>query len=1031
MSALHPVAGKTLGPLIRILLMGTAAWLLFLCASPASAEKAPDWWAADGISKAGAVSPSAGGSEYSDAEFFFPPLLPTQGTLAKRAVYEGDTQTIEFDLVNQYPYQRNDVSVFPCVYMYNRPVGITLPDSLTISSYTVCFLTISRRPETPMQPPGADGLYHHRLDWNGLVLPFPPYIYEYGDFTCPAIMKDADITSRILGDGYPVAGQDGRILRKVSTLPARHARQKFLFEFTVPTFAEMGVVGQTTATEVYVKVWIALPNYVPDQTIPQIYTEFYGCYVGWDYFYEGNFGHGCLGPAFTVYRKTPPSIIIDPSTITLVSDQRRDMPRLITSAMQARSASIAPAGAPKPPPNRRDQRPQFRTDEVIVQLRTAEAARLLAARIGANMPAMLATESMAPLGLSDLPPGCTGIKPYFSGDDKARRMAEAKLPAVGQIMARGAALSPQQTTLVAETLVSNTEPYDSMAMFYVKLEKGADPRAVCKALEKRPDVVFACLSPICYPFEASQTESSQLLPLPTVSPSVAPGIIPDDPLYNKQWNMDRMNMPAAWSVSRDDPRTDPEIRVCVVDSGVRLTHQDFRGRLIYPKDVYVVPVSEDPRIYGRDAYANDDPEDDDILGHGTACAGLVAAIRGNRLNVAGGAPVKIIPVNTDAGDMGFIHYEDGVRWGVDHGAKVISMSLGGTHPPTGAELAAGKYASAHDVLGFAAAGNADASADMDSPASIPDYITVGAVDAFNNRVRTPLWFWGSNTGQTVDIVAPGQGVPGIWDPAIYALWSGSDTQSVTFMNGTSAACPQVAGVCALLRSEYPELSANTVRLILLYTARDMVGLPVEDTPGWDPYYGWGLVDAEAAFWVARSLTPNYFTIYNRGTQPLTITKFEMVRVVPPPPPPPPEEPPEEPPGPPEEPVSAEAAGAIMIQNGARPLAVPPPEPPGPEEPKGPTIVPYPKPSWLLWAPEPPFVIAGMSQQKVLVDPGYIKRFTKPEGILRIQVYSDDPKYMDMKTGKVRPYPGARGQGAVNLVILNPTAAQRIPWSLLD
>jgi hypothetical protein len=66
-----------------------------------------------------------------------------------------------------------------------------------------------------------------------------------------------------------------------------------------------------------------------------------------------------------------------------------------------------------------------------------------------------------------------------------------------------------------------------------------------------------------------------------------------------------------------------------------------------------------------------------------------------------------------------------------------------------------------------------------------------------------------------------------------------------------------------------------------------------------------------------------------------------------------------------------------------------------------------------------------------VDPGYIKRFTKPEGILRIQVYSDDPKYMDMKTGKVRPYPGPRGQGAVNLVILNPTAAQRIPWSLLD
>jgi hypothetical protein len=73
----------------------------------------------------------------------------------------------------------------------------------------------------------------------------------------------------------------------------------------------------------------------------------------------------------------------------------------------------------------------------------------------------------------------------------------------------------------------------------------------------------------------------------------------------------------------------------------------------------------------------------------------------------------------------------------------------------------------------------------------------------------------------------------------------------------------------------------------------------------------------------------------------------------------------------------------------------------------------------------------MSQQKVLVDPGYIKSFQKPEGILRIQVYSNDPKYMDAKTGKVSPYPGPRGLGAVDLVILNPTAARRIPWSLLD
>jgi hypothetical protein len=169
-------------------------------------------------------------------------------------------------------------------------------------------------------------------------------------------------------------------------------------------------------------------------------------------------------------------------------------------------------------------------------------------------------------------------------------------------------------------------------------------------------------------------------------------------------------------------------------------------------------------------------------------------------------------------------YDDWVANGIIHatdcGAKIISMSIGGWGD---SELIheAVKYAYDAGVLLVAAAGNENTNL-IFYPAGYDEVISVAATDEYDN----PAQF--SNWGDWIELAAPGVN--------IYSTVSGGYTS----MSGTSMACPHVAGVAALVWSQYPNRTRDWVRTWLRYSADDL------GAEGFDVHYGYGRVNARKA-----------------------------------------------------------------------------------------------------------------------------------------------------------------------------------------
>lgn len=216
------------------------------------------------------------------------------------------------------------------------------------------------------------------------------------------------------------------------------------------------------------------------------------------------------------------------------------------------------------------------------------------------------------------------------------------------------------------------------------------------------------------------------------------------------------------------------------------------------------------RFYGN---GNPNPLQDDEI-HGTHVAGIVLATQNNGKGVDGLVDAKLMTVRcVPNGD----EYDKDValafRYAVDNGAKVINTSFGKSYSPHADWVyKAIKYAEKHDVLIVNAAGN-DAQ-DLDVKASFPNdapdrvreiadnMITVGAIgSSLDQDLLAPF----SNYGKrNVDVFAPGVD--------IYAPVPGN---AYRFLSGTSMAAPSVAGVAAMLRSVYPQLSAAQIKQILM------------------------------------------------------------------------------------------------------------------------------------------------------------------------------------------------------------------------
>lgn len=287
---------------------------------------------------------------------------------------------------------------------------------------------------------------------------------------------------------------------------------------------------------------------------------------------------------------------------------------------------------------------------------------------------------------------------------------------------------------------------------------------------------------------------------------------PNDPVANQQWALRLIHAYEAWDITAGS-----EITIAIIDTGVSSSHPDLAGK--------VLP--------GYDFYNNDNDASDDE-GHGTYTAGIAGASGDNGVGIAGVCwNCKILPVKVlnSRGQGDDADIATGIRWAVDNGARIVSMSLGGPDD-TQVLRDAVIYARDRNVLLIAASGNGQADGNAPNyPAAYPDVLAVSATTA--NDMVTGF----STTGGFVDIAAPGVG---LWS----TLWTPYEGDTYGPANGTSASCPHVAGAAALVLSLRPDLSASQLAEILQASADD------QGLPGKDPEYGYGRLNVFRAVQMA-------------------------------------------------------------------------------------------------------------------------------------------------------------------------------------
>lgn len=237
-------------------------------------------------------------------------------------------------------------------------------------------------------------------------------------------------------------------------------------------------------------------------------------------------------------------------------------------------------------------------------------------------------------------------------------------------------------------------------------------------------------------------------------------------------------------------------------------------------------VGDNPEDLSSRFYGNNDPQGPDAL-HGTHVAGIIAAKRDNGKGMNGVADnVRIMSVRcVPDGDERDKDVANAIRYAVDNGASIINMSFGKAYSPQKWYVdEAVRYAQAHDVLLVHAAGNDAENNDTDPNFPNDKYSKKKLFGAKNAKTWMEIgalsWKTGekrvagfSNYGKAnVDLFSPGV--------AIYATTPGNEYAP---LQGTSMASPAAAGVAAILRSYFPDLSAKQVKEIMMNSVEKQSG----------------------------------------------------------------------------------------------------------------------------------------------------------------------------------------------------------------
>lgn len=291
---------------------------------------------------------------------------------------------------------------------------------------------------------------------------------------------------------------------------------------------------------------------------------------------------------------------------------------------------------------------------------------------------------------------------------------------------------------------------------------------------------------------------------------------PNDARWDEQYGPSQIGAPLAW----DTTLGDTDRNVCVLDTGVRLDHEDISG----------------PRWMGGWDFVSNDALPSDGHGHGTHVTGIAAATTDNARGIAGVAQAGILHVRVlNSSGSGFSSdVAEGIDWCAANEGHVINMSLGSSSNPTVIANAA-QAAWNSGMLLIAAAGNdGPCSNCVLYPAALSTVVAVACTTSSLGQCSF------SAEGSQVELAAPGSG--------ILSTCYGS-LSSYCSKSGTSMSAPHVAGAAALVWSYAPELSNTDVRSLLQNTAMD------QGSAGRDTMYGYGIVDVAAALAGAPSPTP--------------------------------------------------------------------------------------------------------------------------------------------------------------------------------
>lgn len=276
-----------------------------------------------------------------------------------------------------------------------------------------------------------------------------------------------------------------------------------------------------------------------------------------------------------------------------------------------------------------------------------------------------------------------------------------------------------------------------------------------------------------------------------------------------------------------------------MDTGIELTHPDLAANLwLNGGEIAGNSLDDDGNGYVDDRngydFVNLDGDPSDDHGHGTACAGLVAAVQDNALGVTGVAPgcrLAALKVGASSGYFFPSATIPGFVYAADNGIQVVSCSFYSDFD-VAAERDAVAYCFANGTLPVVAAGNEDSVLPF-FPGYYPEALSVGATgDGFNNRV------WFSNFGSWVRVASPGVG--------LYTTTMGAGYTSG--FAGTSGACPQVAGIAALLFSAAPGATPGEVRAAIEDSC-----IPLNQPP-YGRWTSYGFVSAQGALQRILGLT---------------------------------------------------------------------------------------------------------------------------------------------------------------------------------